>query len=66
VPHFAALYPGCGLPFNPSLRYNVQYLKQHAGRRGMAGSIFISYRRTDDPGFAQAVYLRQPPAGAGG
>ncbi len=24
----------------------------------MAGKIFISYRRDDDPGFAQALYLR--------
>jgi hypothetical protein len=25
----------------------------------MAGNIFISYRRSDDPGFAQALYLRR-------
>src|SRR6516162_10399764 len=24
----------------------------------MAGNIFISYRRTDDPGFAHAIYTR--------
>jgi hypothetical protein len=33
-------------------------VETHGAREGMAGNIFINYRRGDDPGFAQALFGR--------